>query len=168
MSAAIRRLGPDDWQAFRDVRLAGLRREPDNFGAFHEEEADRPEAFWRDWTERATVVGAFGESDALLGLAGIYLLPGRRMRHKAQLFGMYVAEPARGQGLGRRLCEAAIAAAKALPGVTQVQAVVWIENRPACALYRSLGFLQWGLEPCGTRAADGTCCDNARLTLRFD
>lgn len=167
MGAAIRRLVPDDWQAFRDLRLTGLKREPANFGSCWEDEADEPEAFWRGWTERSTILGAFDEDGRLLGLAGFYVLPGRTVRHKAHLFGMYVAEAGRGQGLGRRLCEAAVAAARALPGVTQMQATVWAENRPAFALYRSLGFEQWGLEPCGTVTPDGTCCDDARLVLRF-
>lgn len=163
----IRRLGPDDWQAFRTLRLAGLQREPANFGSCYEDEAERPEEFWRNWTERSAIFGAFDATGRLLGLSGIYVLPGRTVRHKAHLFGMYVAEEGRGQGLGRRLCQAAIEAARALPGVEQLQATVWADNEPAFALYRSLGFVQWGLEPCGTKTPDGTCCDDAQLVLTF-
>lgn len=168
MAAAIRRLTPDDWRSFRDLRLTGLEREPANFGSSYEDEAGRPESFWRDWTERSTIFGAFDEEGALVGLAGIYVLPGRSVRHKAHLFGMYVAEAARGQRLGRRLCEAAIEAARALPGILQLQATVWVENEPAFALYRSLGFVQWGLEPCGTITPDGIRCDDAQLVLSFE
>ncbi len=168
MPAAIRRLTADDWRAFRDLRLEGLRREPANFGSCWEDEAERPDAFWRDWTGRSTILGGFALDGTLVGLAGIYVLPGRTVRHKAHLFGMYVAAQARGQGLGRRLCAAAIEAARATPGVTQLMATVWADNAPAVALYRSLGFEQWGLEPRGTITPDGIVCDDAQLVLRFD
>ncbi|SMF48157.1 Ribosomal protein S18 acetylase RimI [Tistlia consotensis] len=167
-SRGIRRLGPDDWASFRELRLTALKREPANFGSSWEDEVEQPDSFWRDWTERSTILGAFAADGALVGLAGIYVQPGRTVRHKAHLFTMYVAEAGRGQGLGRRLCEAAIAAARELPGVTQLMATVWADNAPAFALYRSLGFVQWGLEPRGTRTADGTWCDDAQLVLRFE
>ena len=166
--ATIRRLGPEDWQAFRALRLDGLQREPENFGACYEDEAGASESFWRGRLDSAIVFGASDAAVGLLGVGGIYVLPGLNVRHKAHLFGMYVLEAGRGRGVGRRLCQAAIEAARALPAVEQLQATVRANNEPAVALYRSLGFVQWGLEPCGTKTPDGRCSDDARLVLTFD
>src|SRR3712207_3339409 len=43
---------PDDWQAARDIRLEGLLRDPQAFGATYAEAVDRTETEWRAWLSR--------------------------------------------------------------------------------------------------------------------
>jgi GNAT superfamily N-acetyltransferase len=43
----VRLLGPNDWQLFRNVRLAALKESPFAFGSTYESEVGAPEASWR-------------------------------------------------------------------------------------------------------------------------
>ena len=58
--------------------------------------------------------------------------------------GMHVAASMRGQGVGRALVVAAIAWARAEPGVHKIALQVWPHNDAAQHLYRSCGFEQEG------------------------
>jgi phosphinothricin acetyltransferase len=57
---------------------------------------------------------------------------------------VYVAERARGRGIGRALLEALIASARA-GGLWTLQAGVFPENEASVALHRSLGFREVGV-----------------------
>jgi len=66
-------------------------------------------------------------------------------RHKATIYGMYVAPRQRRQGVGRRLLERAIKQARRLK-VRQLRLAVTTENRAAIALYQKAGFVEYGVE----------------------
>jgi L-amino acid N-acyltransferase YncA len=70
-----------------------------------------------------------------------------KTRHKALVVGMYVLPAFRGRGLARALMQAAVACCDARGGVRVVQLEVTQGNEPATALYGSLGFEAWGVEP---------------------
>jgi hypothetical protein len=50
---SVRVLQEDDWRAYREVRLAGLRGSPEAFLAAYAEEAERPEQYWRNCVVQA-------------------------------------------------------------------------------------------------------------------
>jgi L-amino acid N-acyltransferase YncA len=56
---------------------------------------------------------------------------------------IYLAESARGQGLGRILLARALAAAPAL-GISTVLGFIFGHNAPSLALFRRFGFATWG------------------------
>jgi ribosomal protein S18 acetylase RimI-like enzyme len=66
----------------------------------------------------------------------------RRNRHVGRLH-LSVAAEARGQGLGKRLMEAAMAAAWSV-GIEKLSLAVFAENQRAIALYKSCGFVEEG------------------------
>jgi ribosomal protein S18 acetylase RimI-like enzyme len=139
----MRHLSSDDAARYRDIRLEALRRDPDAFSSTIEDEGDEPLAFFVDRLARSTVFGAF-RGDELVGIAGFFVQPGRKHRHKGMLVGMYVRPAARGVGIGRRLVEAVVDHARGR--VELIELSVISDNRAARALYANLGFVVYGVE----------------------
>jgi GNAT superfamily N-acetyltransferase len=71
----------------------------------------------------------------------------RKTRHKAGVWGVYLAPELRGRGIGRQLLTALIAHARTVPGVERLTLAVTTAQPAAQALYRTLGFVPWGTEP---------------------
>lgn len=143
----LRRLGSDDAERFNDLRLEGLRDSPSAFGSSFEEEADRPltEVAGRLDDPHNFVVAA-DDGERLMGVVGLRRYSHLKEKHKAFLWGMYLRPAARGQGLARRLVQAALDHATALEGLRQVNLCVEAGNAPAITLYRSFGFEPYGVE----------------------
>jgi ribosomal protein S18 acetylase RimI-like enzyme len=139
----IRRLSPEDAALFRDIRLEGLRRNPDAFGSTVEAECQKPLSFFAERLATSTVFAAFRGTD-LAGVAGFYIQPGPKHAHKGMLWGMYVRPQARGAGTGARLVAAVIDHARA--HVELIQLSVIGENLTARRLYERFGFEEYGLE----------------------
>lgn len=147
MIPLIRRLGPEDAPDFLRLRLIAVQTEPSAFAdspdeaalsventAAHLGEADHP------------VIGAFIDG-ALVGLIGLARMAGHKTRHKARLWGFFVAKHARRHGIGRQLVVAALAEARALPGITHVTLRVSDDHPEAKRLYERAGFEVYGCEP---------------------
>ena len=139
----LRRLSPEDAALFREIRLEGLARDPDAFSSTFEEEGAKPLSFFAGRLASSTVFSAFRGPDSL-GVAGFYVQPGPKHRHKGTLWGMYVRPQARGGGVGARLVEAVIDHARA--HVELIELTVVSENAAARRLYRRCGFEEYGLE----------------------
>jgi RimJ/RimL family protein N-acetyltransferase len=144
----VRTLKPPDAVSFVALRLEGLREFPEAFASSYEEEAATPlpevEARLQPNADRA-VIGAFEES-FLLGVVGVQREALTKLSHKAFLWGMYVAPSARGRGVGAQVLRAALEYASASLGVRQVNLRANARNAPATALYKKLGFIEYGLE----------------------
>src|SRR4051794_31906085 len=106
-AVAIRRLSAEDAALFRDIRLDGLRRDPDAFSSTLEQESAKNLTFFAERLGRSAVFGAFGGTE-LLGVAGFYVQPGPKHGHKGTLWGMYVRPQARGTGIGAMLVVAVL------------------------------------------------------------
>ena len=96
------------------------------------------------------MLGAFSDA-ALVGMVGLVRDPSPKTQHKAFIWGMYVSEKTRGQGLGRALLSELIARARTYPGLEQLILGVGTTQGSARALYRSLGFEPFGLERRGLK-----------------
>ena len=135
---SIRRLTPADAAAHRALMLEAYERHPDAFTSSTSERARFP-ASW--WAERlppgedasSVVLGAFAEGERLVGAAGLAMEDRIKSRHKATLFGMYVAPEARAQGTGRKLVDAVLDTARSRPGLRVVQLTVTQSNDAAQA-----------------------------------
>jgi len=142
-SIQIRQLSPADAASFRELRLEGLRLNPEAFGSTYDFEKEQPIDRYTSWLTNSSIFGAFQNSE-LIGTASFTQLSGQKDSHKGLLRAMYVRPTHRRSGAGRQLVQAIIDHAR--PKVEQLQLAVVSTNQPALRLYQSLGFQQYGLE----------------------
>jgi len=136
---SIRRLGPDDWQLFRKVRLAALQEAPYAFGSTFELEVEADEESWRrrivDWAR--FVADVEGEVAGTVG-GGAGEFPG-----SIALTALWVDPRYRGRGVGGALVGAVVDWA-AGRGCSQVLLWVTDVNKAAQRLYERHGFARTG------------------------
>lgn len=134
----IARLGAQDWEAYRDVRLAALGDAPSAFGSRLADERDRVEAEWRTRLEQRTQFVAREEG---LPVATV----GCRAAGDGavELVSLWVAPPSRGTGVADLLVDAVVADARDKGCAT---IVLWVSegNEPAERLYARHGFMRSG------------------------
>ncbi|HXJ90193.1 MAG TPA: GNAT family protein [Candidatus Binatia bacterium] len=162
----IRLLNADDAGEWLRLRLEALQTDPAAFSASLEEYEllSLEEVKRRLWsTADAFVTGAF-EQNRLVGVAGFYREQGIKSRHKGRVWGVYVTASKRGQGVGRRIMLALLEHAAAIPGIQQVLLSVTSTQLAALALYRSLGFEEFGTEPRALNLA-GRFIDECHMIL---
>ena len=114
--------------------------------------AEQEAVFLREKTESADEIEILAEVDGTaVGLAGIECV-GRKekTRHRAE-FGISVDKAYWGLGIGRALTEACIECARSA-GYAQLELEAVTENRSALALYKSVGFVEYGRNPRGFRS----------------
>jgi ribosomal protein S18 acetylase RimI-like enzyme len=142
----IRRIRPQDVEAWRAVRLRALLDAPDAFGSTYDETAKRPAEEWASSAARKTA----GPAETLLlafrggstvGLAGGFTA--EEHADERVLISMWVDPALRGSGLARRLvhriCDWSTAA-----GATAVRLWVTETNERARRLYEACGFTPTG------------------------
>ncbi|MDB5895310.1 MAG: family N-acetyltransferase [Rhodoferax sp.] len=154
----IIRLDPSHAGAYRALMLRAYDAHPSAFTTSAVERAGQPVAWWAarlspDEDTPELVFGAL-RNGTLLGAAGLSFEKRLKSRHKSTLFGMVVDTAAQGQGLGRQLVHAVLAAARARPSLRTVQLTVTEGNTAAETLYRRCGFAPWGTEPMAVRVGD--------------
>ncbi len=107
---------------------------------------------------------ALNDADEVVGWCDVVRLDQESFRHGWRL-GMGLLPTVRGRGVGRRLAEAAIAAAKA-QGAERIELEVFASNTRAIALYEKLGFLREGVKR-RARKLDGEFDDIVMMALLF-
>lgn len=147
----VRQLVAPDAAVFRAIRLEGLRTNPEAFGSTYEAESGRGVDEFAKTLERSYVAGAFA-GEALVGVAGFYVLDGPKVRHRGNIWGVYVQAGQRGRGVGKALIANLLDHARTT--VQQVHLTVVTENAGAKALYERLGFAVYGTEPRSLRVGE--------------
>ena len=147
----IRPARATDAAAFRALRLEALKAHPEAFAAAYETEASEPDEFWVNRLPRADPesYGAlfFAETSAgLAGMAGIWRRDGRKVRHSATIWGVYVRPEWRGHRIGEALVLACVEWARRRR-LRIVRLATLAANQAAVRCYERCGFTPYGLEP---------------------
>jgi ribosomal protein S18 acetylase RimI-like enzyme len=111
------------------------------------------------------VFGAFA-GEQLVGILAFIRQAREKIRHCAELCGMYVAPEFCRCGRGGALLDAAIDHARSLSGLRQLKLTVAATNEAARSLYRSRGFICVGTEPDAV-CVDGCYYDDELYVLRL-
>lgn len=167
----VRILTQADAEAFWNIRLRALRDDPESFGASYTEILERGIAGVAQGlggSDRAADDATFGafEGKQLVGIAGFRREREVKRRHKGVIWGMYVPHEMRRKGIGKALLDAAIAYARTLPGLEQINLSVVLTSREARHLFISLGFETYGVERNALKLGD-QYFDQELMTLRL-
>jgi RimJ/RimL family protein N-acetyltransferase len=163
MTITIRILTPDDAEIFNELRLRALTEFPAAFGMSVEEMPTVEVMRTRLAGENLWIFGAF-DGDQLVGMIGLHRFELKKMQHKAEIWGMFVAPEQQGLGLGKVLLEVAIDQARNTHGIEQLLLTVAGYNQNAKYLYASLGFEAWGFEPRAVKL-EGEYYDDVQMCL---
>ncbi|HEX8153993.1 MAG TPA: GNAT family N-acetyltransferase [Thermoanaerobaculia bacterium] len=163
----IRPLREDDLAAYVDLRRRSLLEAPLAFAASPDDDfAATADALRSQLAspDRWLLLGAF-DGQSLVGAVGVIRNTRRKSAHKAFVWGMYVIPSHRRHGLGSRLLDAAIDAARTM-GAEWLQLGVSTAMDAARRLYERKGFVQWGVERDAVRD-DGASADEVHMALRL-
>ncbi len=137
----ILRLGPEEWEIFRDLRLRALREAPYAFGSRYDDWVQAAESRWRDRLAKVPLNLVARRDGEHLGMTS-GVLDGD---DGAELISMWVDPAARGSGVPAALGAAVVDWASTAGRTTYL--MVRSDNTRAIAAYVRAGFVDLGVPP---------------------
>ncbi len=137
MNCVIDQMRASDWEQVRAIYLEGIRTGHATF------ETEAPS--WERWDEAHLSFARFvmRDGEKVLGWAALSAVSKRHVYRGVAELTVYVAESARGQGIGRALLEALINESER-NGIWTLQASIFPENTASVELHRGCGFREVG------------------------
>jgi ribosomal protein S18 acetylase RimI-like enzyme len=152
----IRQVLAKDADKYQEIRLEALQTNPEAFASSYEEEEmyslERFRSRLQD--DHSYTFGAY-EQDKLVGVVSLVVEQKNKIKHRANIYAMYVKPDRRGNGIAKNLMVEAIKMANQLEGIEQVYLSVVSSNEPAKRLYQSIGFKIYGLDKRAIKIDDG-------------
>ncbi|WP_370324015.1 GNAT family N-acetyltransferase [Euzebya sp.] len=139
----VLRVGPEDWAAAREVRLAALVDSPDAFFSTHQAEVAQPEAFWRGRAADADAATSLWLDDDDRPRGMMTVIPHHADPSDGLLVAVWVDPDVRGRGAADELLDACTRAARGV-GYGRLVLEVSDQNPRAIAFYRRAGFTPTG------------------------
>ncbi|MCY3833933.1 MAG: GNAT family N-acetyltransferase [Chloroflexi bacterium] len=138
-------LPPERWRETKQLRLEALLAEPSAFASSYEDELAFDDEVW---IARLTSAGKrdgnmtfFAEvGGVIVGMAGAHWSAKAKLRHVAEVYGVYVAPEMRGRGIASALVRRLLAELRALDQIEKVNLTVNSDLQAAVRLYEKLGF----------------------------
>ncbi len=120
----VRKLVSEDAETYWNLRLEALKQNPEAFASSYEEavQKDNPieEVQQNLITKGSYTFGAFKENK-LVGMVTLVREKAIKLRHRANIFAMYVSPNARGTGVAKALIQATIEEVNRLEGVIKIK-----------------------------------------------
>jgi ribosomal protein S18 acetylase RimI-like enzyme len=135
----IVRIGPTDWEMFRDVRLASLSESPSAFSSRHADWVDASAERWQARLTQVPLTLVAREGASVLGVVSGHPVGDEWV----ELISMWVEPAARGQGVAHHLIDAVVGWAAAQGRSTFL--MVRTDNMTARKTYERAGFVDRGV-----------------------
>jgi L-amino acid N-acyltransferase YncA len=137
MSGVIDHMRPGDWDQVRSIYLEGIRT---GYATF---ETDAPT--WEKWDESHLRIGrlVMRDGDRVVGWTALSPTSKRSVYRGVAELTVYVAENARGKGIGHALLEAVVEESER-NGIWTLQASIFPENTSSVKLHLRSGFREVG------------------------
>ncbi|TDF93217.1 GNAT family N-acetyltransferase [Paenibacillus piri] len=145
----IRFLEPADAEVYRELRLKSLLENPEAFLTTYDIQKEKPIEETRRNLERSAdkfTLGGFADRHKLVGMVTFIRESNPKIRHKGNIYAMYVAPEARGRRFGHALLASLLEQAGQCEGLEQINLAVVSSNAAAKRLYESAGFTVYGTE----------------------
>jgi len=102
---SLRRLLPNEWKIYREIRLEALQEEPAVFGANYDEQFKKADEEWQNrLLDPDAAMFILVNRDEVIGMTGIYVP--KDTPDQAKLIASYIRKPYRGRGLSALLYRA--------------------------------------------------------------
>jgi len=138
-------LPPARWREAKKLRLEALLAEPSAFASSYEDELTFPDDVWiarlTSAYQRDGNLTFFAEVEGeLVGMAGAGWSAKPKLRHVAEVYGVYVSPEMRSRGVASALMRRLLHELRSLDQIEKVNLTVNTEARAAVRLYEKLGF----------------------------
>ena len=143
----IRELTERELDEFLKVRTDSLKLNPNSFGSDPNLKIDKEKTRvdLKSKNEENFILGYYNH-DQMIGLVGFIRESGIKKKHKGFIWGVFVYPEFRGKGIGKELLKACLTKIAELNGIVKVVLTVTHTSTEAIALYKRLGFNQFGIE----------------------
>lgn len=149
---SIRHPTASEWRDYKTIRLEALKNNPTAYSTTYDEALEYSDDEWRRRITRGTrgakqdcslYLFAY-DGEKVVGMVGAFWEDKSVLRHKAEVFGVYLNPEYREKGIGKRLLEAVLIEIKKNVQFTKIVLGVNASNSSALNLYESLGFKKSG------------------------
>lgn len=158
----IRQLTASDAERYWILRLEALRKCPGYFLTSYEDAVGREDPIQlvvESLSRQGNYTyGAFS-GEVLVGLITLSQESQAKIRHRANIYALYVVEEMQGQGIGKALIGKVIDKARHIGTVEKINLSVAAENVTALRLYRGFGFRIYGYEEKALKIGDTYLAD---------
>jgi ribosomal protein S18 acetylase RimI-like enzyme len=133
---SFKKVSPDDWQKFREIRLKGLQTDPQAFGGTFQSESQEGEEYWKErFSNPERCFYAAEEGNIFVATAGSKKIA----EDNWMIVAVYTLPEFRGKNISKELINQIIGEAKKT-GASKVSLMVNPQQESAVNLYKKMGF----------------------------
>ena len=135
-------LAPEMWETYKEIRLKGLKEDPQAFGSLYIDELKFPEQKWKERANNRLFTLAIKNGHPIGTMGAV--LSDENERTVAKICGVYVASESRRQKIRSRLIQRILEKIDQTSGVNIVRLDVNKNQIAAIRLYQKFGFVKVG------------------------